>query len=136
MNERSLVNRHVLVEGRMICSIVGYSESPAVKAKKKTKLRKAPSASSKKSPDALETKTGIARTATPHRAIEMRFLKKHPEAFDRFIGEWVVLQGTSIVAHGANAASVAAEARSVGIDVPYIFRVVPKLKDNQGSLGL
>jgi hypothetical protein len=74
--------------------------------------------------------------ATRDRTTEMRFLEKYPEAFDKFIGEWVVLEGTSIVAHGGDAASVAAEARNAGIDVPYIFRVVPKLKDNQGSLGL
>ena len=59
---------------------------------------------------------------------------EHPEAFDPFIGEWVVLEGTSIVAHGQDAVIVADEARARGVRVPYIFRVLPRREPNVGYL--
>ena len=64
------------------------------------------------------------------------FVTDNPEAFDSFVGEWVAVDGKSIVAHGRDAASVATTARAGGIEVPFIFRVLPKLKRNEGSLGL
>ncbi len=70
-----------------------------------------------------------------HREVEQRFIGEHPEAFEPFIGEWVVLEGTSIVAHGKDAGTIADEARARGVKVPYIFRVLSKLKPNEGYLS-
>lgn len=71
-----------------------------------------------------------------HRATEDRFIAEHPEAFDPFVEQWVVLEGTSIVAHGPDAAVVIDQARAAGVAVPLVFWVEPKLKANQGRLGV
>jgi hypothetical protein len=109
-----------------------------VKSQKKTRTRKTPREASKKSPSRRKVKNDGA-AAIPlnlHRAVEQRFMGEHPEAFDPFIGEWVVLEGTSIVAHGQEPVDVLNEARARGIKVPSIFRAEPKRKANEGRLGL
>jgi Family of unknown function (DUF5678) len=107
-----------------------------MKSRKKTKSRKASLASSKKPPSRRRGKKNAASEVPlfDHRAVEHRFIAEHPDAFDPFIGEWVVLEGTSIVAHGQEPVDVVDEARARGIKVPYIFRVEPKRKPNQGYL--
>jgi hypothetical protein len=40
-----------------------------------------------------------------------------------FAGQWVVLEGEAIVAHGKDPQQVVVEARAKGIRVPYIFYV-------------
>jgi hypothetical protein len=107
-----------------------------MKSQKKTKSRK-PAATSSKKPRSRQNAKSNGAAAVPlfdHRAVEHRFIAEHPEAFDPFIGEWVVLEGTSIVSHGQNAPVVADEARARGVAVPYIFRVSPKREPNVGYL--
>jgi hypothetical protein len=111
-------------------------DAGATKSQKKTKSRKPPRAGAKK-PRARRKVKNNGASAVPlfdHRAVEHRFIAEHPEAFDPFIGEWVVLEGTSIVAHGHEPVDVVNEARSKGIKVPYILRVDPKRKPNEGYL--
>jgi hypothetical protein len=61
-------------------------------------------------------------------------MAEHPEAFDPYIGEWIVLEGESIVAHGHEAVDVVNEARSHGIKVPLVFLLEPKRGPNMGYL--
>ena len=109
-----------------------------MKSRKKTKSRKASLASSKKPPSRPRGKKNAASEVprSDHRAVEHRFIAEHPDAFDPFIGEWVVLEGTSIVAHDSDPAVAVDHARNAGIEIPYVFWVEPKLKPNQGGLGL
>lgn len=47
----------------------------------------------------------------------------------RLSGEWVVLEGDLLIAHGSDPASLVAEARARGIAVPYIFFVETSIGD-------
>jgi len=84
-----------------------------MKSQKKTKSRKPPRAASKKprSRGKVENNGAPEIPLRLHRAVEQRFMAEHPEAFDPYIGEYVVLEGTSIVAHGKEPATIADEAR-------------------------
>jgi hypothetical protein len=109
-----------------------------MKSQKKTKSRKPLPAGTKK-PRARRNVKKKGAGAIPlfdHRAAEHRFIAEHPEAFDPYIGEWVVLEGESIVAHDPDPGVAVDHARTAGIKVPYVFLVEPKLKANQGRLGL
>lgn len=70
------------------------------------------------------------------RSREMGFLTKNPQAFADYIGEWVVLENETIIAHGADLAEVVAKAKKAGIKTPFAFRVQPRLAANEGNLGL
>lgn len=67
----------------------------------------------KKSPEAV------------YRGQELEWRRTHKELLQTFAGEWVVLEGESIISHGTDAARVVAEARAQGISLPYLFRVEP-----------
>jgi hypothetical protein len=107
-----------------------------MKSQKKTTSPKLPRKASKKAPSRRRVKKDVASAIPPfdHRAVEHGFIAEHPEAFDPFIGEYVVLEGTSIVAHGPVPAIIADEARALGIRVPYLLKVLPKRKPNEGYL--
>ncbi len=107
-----------------------------MKTQKKTKSRK-PATTSSKKPQSRRSPKSSGTAAVPlfdHRAIEHRFIEEHPEAFEPFVGEWVVLEGTSIAAHGREPVEVVNQARGRGIKVPYILRVDPRRKPNEGYL--
>jgi hypothetical protein len=42
---------------------------------------------------------------------------------DEYLGQWVAVEGDSLVAHGANPREVYLAARDSGIEVPYLVRV-------------
>jgi len=52
------------------------------------------------------------------------------------VGQWVVLEREEIVSHGDDAGEVVAAARRKGVEVPYIFRVVPDYGKNVATIGL
>ena len=104
-----------------------------MKSRKKIKSRKP---SPKKKSPARRTVNNGASKVPQHRAVEQQFIGEHPEAFDPYIGEWVVLEGRSIVAHNPDPGVAVDQARTAGIKIPYVFWVEPKLKPNQGRLGL
>jgi hypothetical protein len=105
-------------------------------SKKKIKSRQPTRSQTKKRSAGARRKKLSRIPLSLHRAVEMRFMDEHPEAFDPFIGEWVVLEGNSILSHGPDPVTVVNEARDAGISVPLIFYVEPKLGPNQGRLGL
>ena len=80
----------------------------------------------------------LDRLAPPernHRARELEFRNSHPEAFQPFAGQWVVLEREDIVAHGHDPVLVVAEARSKGVRIPYVFRVEEQ-GDDTSWIGL
>jgi hypothetical protein len=105
-----------------------------MKSRKKIKTRKPRAVS--KAPRRRRTKDVTASNIplTYQRKLEEEFIGAHPEAFDPYVGEWVAMQGPAIVAHGHNFSAVAEEARARGAQVPYIFRVEPKRRPNEGYL--
>jgi hypothetical protein len=71
----------------------------------------------------------------PHRTQEQAWRGDHAEALREFAGQWVVLEGERLIAHGADPALLAQEARARGIEVPYVF-FVEAHSDAVVSLGL
>jgi predicted DNA-binding antitoxin AbrB/MazE fold protein len=59
-----------------------------------------------------------------HRYAEQAWLGEHGHAH---IGEWVALDGGKLVAHGLNAVRVRDEARSQGVERPFVVRVPANL---------
>ena len=74
-------------------------------------------------------------TAAGNRVRELKFQESNPEAFRSFVGQWVVLEGESIIAHGADPVRLVADARSRGIRVPYVV-YIEELKDDSVWIGL
>lgn len=56
-----------------------------------------------------------------HRARELAWRLAHQEALRQYEGQWVVLEGETIIAHGPDLATAVAEARSRGVATPYVF---------------
>ena len=77
---------------------------------------------------------GVA--AQDHRSRELNFCAEHPEVFAKLVGQWVALEGETIVASGESLAPVVAAARKRGIKVPFVFRVEQPLPPGYGDLGL
>ncbi|MHB8381459.1 MAG: DUF5678 domain-containing protein [Candidatus Binataceae bacterium] len=75
-------------------------------------------------------------TTGGHRSRELNFCAEHPEAFAKLVGQWVALEGETIVASGFALAPVMAEARKRGIKVPFVFRVEPPSDESRGNLGI
>ena len=72
-------------------------------------------------------RTGAARKRqevikSTHRQRELEWIETTDE-MRRLAGEWVVLEGGDLVAHGKNATRVVASARRKGIKVPFVFYV-------------
>ena len=61
--------------------------------------------------------------ASGHRSRELEWCRTHAEVLRQFAGQWVVLEGEEIVAHGNDPLQVVTEARVKGIQIPYIFHI-------------
>jgi len=57
------------------------------------------------------------------RSRELRFRETCQEILNPLAGQWVCLEGETIVAHGPDVAKVVEEARTKGVQVPYVFKV-------------
>jgi len=79
---------------------------------------------------------GQPRKATSsHRQRELHFRETRQDLFNSLAGQWVCLEGETIVSHGDNLAKVVEAARKQGVQVPYIFRVSNEPK-NSVRMGL
>lgn len=56
------------------------------------------------------------------REIERRWLDEHR---DEYLGQWVALEGTRLLASGEDARAVYSAARASGVHAPYVMRVEP-----------
>ena|ERR1700736_1410174 len=63
--------------------------------------------------------------ATPaqSRAMESTWVERYR---DKYLGQWVALEGDTLIAHGGNAREVYLAGRQAGIAGPYIVHVTPK----------
>jgi hypothetical protein len=59
------------------------------------------------------------------RAIESNWAERHR---DKYLGQWVALEGDTLIAQGANAREVYLAARQAGIASPYIVHITPKVE--------
>lgn len=53
----------------------------------------------------------------------LEWLERTPGVLDAFVGEWVALEGTTIVAHGPSVSEVSRRARNDGYDDPLLVPV-------------
>lgn len=67
--------------------------------------------------------------ASGYRSRELEWRRTHGELLRTFAGQWVVLDGEEITAHGLDPEKVVAEARAKGIRLPYIFYVEAQSED-------
>jgi Family of unknown function (DUF5678) len=58
-----------------------------------------------------------------YRTQELEWRRTHRDVLRNFAGQWVVLEGEQIVAHGKDPQQVVGDARAKGVQVPYIFYV-------------
>jgi hypothetical protein len=76
------------------------------------------------------------RPATRRRERELLWLQTHRAELQQFVGQWIVLEGEQVVAHGADPVAVVREARAKGIGGPFVYRVQPERTKGEGYLGL
>lgn len=53
----------------------------------------------------------------------MRWLEEHASELSTLAGEWLVIEGDALIAHGPDYLAVLAEARQQGVDVPFVEHV-------------
>lgn len=91
------------------------------------------------STDAQQSITGDAAPAPspsgPRRDRELAWRRSHPDALQAYAGEWVILEGEEIVAHGRSPAQLVGQARAQGIRIPYVF-YVEELQPDVVNIGL
>jgi hypothetical protein len=86
-------------------------------------------------------RTGAARkrqevVRSTHRQREFEWIETHADEMRRLAGEWVILDGDQLVAHGKNATRVFATAKRKGIAVPFVFYVEPPAAEGTVHFGL
>jgi hypothetical protein len=69
-----------------------------------------------------------------HRQRELEWIQTHADSMRRLAGEWVVLEGNELVAHGKSASRVVASARRRGITVPFVFYVEQQSPDVESTV--
>lgn len=72
---------------------------------------------------ALPTPQPVAATPNVGRSRELRFRETHRELLRSLAGQWVCLEGDSLIAHGPAGVQVVETARARGVRAPYVFRV-------------
>lgn len=65
----------------------------------------------------------FAETTISLREIEKAWVKSHIEELTAFAGEWLVIEGEELVAHNVDFVEAVIEARSRGVQVPYVTRL-------------
>ncbi len=70
-----------------------------------------------------EFRSRAVRLGSSHRSTELAWRRNNPETLSRLVGEWVVLEGEEIIAHGDDLSQLVEQARTRGVEVPYVFYV-------------
>jgi len=83
---------------------------------------------------AARKRTEIVKST--HRQHELEWIRTHTDEMRRLAGQWVVLEGVDLVAHGKNAVRVVAAARRKGIAIPFVFYVEPPDSEPTARFGL
>lgn len=65
----------------------------------------------------------------------MRWLEEHAAEMASMAGEWLVIEGDALVAHGPDYSTVLAQARDLGIEVPFV-EWVPEERPMGFCMGL
>ncbi len=82
----------------------------------------------------LQTQAPPTLRAHP-RSRELAWRREHEQELRALAGEWVIIEGDELIAHGPDPVAIVAAARARGIQVPYVFFVEP-VGENFVKLGL
>lgn len=55
----------------------------------------------------------------------MAWREAHEQALRELVGQWVIVEGNDLIAHGPDPVPLVVAARARGIRVPYLFFVEP-----------
>lgn len=69
------------------------------------------------------------------REAELRWLRENRTQLNAYAGQWLILEGDHLVAHGSDYLDVLREAREKGVVVPFAYRV-PELEGDVVWMGL
>ncbi len=78
---------------------------------------------------------GRAEPSGPGRSREQEWRRSHGDLLRTYAGQWVVLEGEEIVAHGDSMTRLVEQARAQGIRIPYVF-FVEESRPNVVTIGL
>ncbi len=70
------------------------------------------------------------------RAVEIEWMNKHPEKLRALAGEYIVIEGTRIMAHSTDASLAIREAKRKGVPIPFILYLEPLSSMNSAHIGL
>jgi hypothetical protein len=98
----------------------------------KAKLNKPAHRPRKKAPERKRIANGKSHG---FREVEGRWMNSHPEELRKCAGEYVILEGTEIIAHGTEPVKLFEIAKRRGVKVPFIFFVPPPLPKNTVWIG-
>jgi hypothetical protein len=92
-------------------------------------------------PAAPSTRPTGPDAGTPPRGLRFReheneWRRTHGDVLCAYSGQWLVLEGDQIVAHGDDPAPLVARAREQGIRSPYVFYVEPPRPQGMVKMGL
>ena len=69
------------------------------------------------------TPSSEPKRATPPRHDELRWIQAHADELVALDGQWIVVDGTRLIASGPRLTGVVAEAEAKGINNPFVYRV-------------
>jgi hypothetical protein len=89
----------------------------------KPKAKKPVSRARKKPVTSKPARSAANGLSSPYgyRKVEMEWMNKHPEKLRPFAGEYVVVEGTRVVAHSPDAEEAIRTAKRRGVVIPFIL---------------
>lgn len=73
---------------------------------------------------------------TSRRQRELQWMRSHRQELADLAGEWVVVEGEALVAHGKDLLLVVQEAKAKGIRVPFLQHIESRRSKGTGYIGL
>jgi len=70
-----------------------------------------------------------ARPAVDRRTRELRWKQNNEQLLEALAGQWLVVEGDELIAHGQDPVTLVAAAKRRGIQVPFVFFVEPRTRD-------
>jgi len=75
------------------------------------------------------TPSSEPKRTSPPRHDEMRWIQAHADELAALDGQWIVVEGTRLIASGARLVDVVARAEAMGIHNPFVHRVEAERPD-------
>jgi hypothetical protein len=70
-----------------------------------------------------------ARPAVERRTRELRWRQNNEQLLEALAGQWLVVEGDELIAHGRDPVTLVTAAKRRGIQVPFVFFVEPRTHD-------